>query len=69
MSTTYRVIKETVSYRFCNTCGGTGKKTRTFQGQKFTGACPMCGGTGKQEVKTTTHVPLEEALESLKFKV
>jgi len=69
MTTTYLVTKETITLKWCDTCKGAGKKTRTFQGRKFTENCIMCKGTGKQQVKKTTQVPLAEALESLKFKV
>jgi DnaJ-class molecular chaperone len=65
MSTNYFVIQETTTLQWCETCKGSGKKTRTFKGQKFTNNCFMCGGTGKREVKKTTHVTLQEALHNI----
>lgn len=62
MSVNYLVIKETTAFRFCETCAGTGKKTRSFQGRRFTVNCVMCKGTGKQELKQTTHISLQQAL-------
>lgn len=65
--TTYKVIKETATFRFCEQCKGAGKKTHTLRGEKFTNTCAFCKGTGKQKVIHRTEVTLKEALEELGF--
>lgn len=61
----FLVKKETVQFRQCSFCSGSGRKKRQFQGRKFDEPCPTCKGTGKEKFIHSTEVSLIEALKEL----
>lgn len=64
-TTEFLLTQITFSFTWCQSCNGSGIKSRTFRGQKFVNDCSVCKGTGRQKLTNRTEVPLLQALKEL----
>jgi len=59
------ITKKHYAYVECSSCRGIGKKTHSFNGNKFIESCIRCKGSGREKLTRRTEVNLIQALKEL----
>lgn len=59
------ILKKSYTFATCPSCGGFGKKSRTFRKMTYVEDCSECFGEGLKRFSKEEEFPLKEALKEL----